>query len=222
MVLNLRKVLENKKIKTWLKILNRTPKNCVLCEGWIFYKAPICKACRKYLFREFKKNEFNIQCVEDHPCYFLWEWNSKNHEWIQKVIVFMKDGNNYELYKLFMKWLLKKTGIDFCHEGYAVAIPSYDRKHPQYLVKVFQEYNPLSTAINVEKNVHSVQKNRKQGERQNTLFKLKESSKRIDYHRSIWVLDDVLVTGGSFKGLLKLFKHHSIKGVFVWAYRSKS
>lgn len=211
---------KNKNIRKLKKWLSRTPKNCILCESWVLFKAPLCKDCRRYLYSEYLKHEFHILNIEDRPCYYLWEWNQRNHEWIQKIIVAMKDGHNFELYKLFMPWLLKKTSFQ---TQWITAIPSFDRNHPLALTKVYQLFNPEAESISLVKQMQKSQKGKSKHERQNIGFAFKDSGFDLkSVKTNLWVLDDVIATGGSFKAVLKLFKGDKVSGALVWAYKSKS
>lgn len=205
------------------KILSRAPKNCILCEEWVWFKAPLCKFCRKYLYSEYLKSEFHILNVEDHPCYYVWDWNQRNHEWIQKIIVSMKDGHNFELYKLFMSWLFRKIRINDLKPYAITAVPSFDRNHPLALTKAYKDVHPNVEVITLVKGFQKSQKLKSKLERQNIVFDFKQKDYDPKTIKSpIWVLDDVIATGGSFKGVLKLFSDCKVCGSLVWAYKSQS
>lgn len=207
--------------KKFLKLLARTPKTCVLCESWVFFKAPLCKACRKYLYREYLKTEFEILNLADYPCYFLWKWTSNNEIWIQKIIVAMKDGDNCELYQIFMPWLVRKIRR---HPdlNWVVAIPSFDRKHPQALCRAFRKYYPQTSIFELIKVEGVSQKYQTKSERLNTAFKPKtdKALTEICKHQKILVLDDVVATGGSFRGVARALEGKNLQLLAVWAYRT--
>ncbi len=203
-------------------ILKRSPKNCILCETWIFFKAPICRKCRRFLYTEFLRTEFAIKPMFNHPCYYLWLWTDKNHIWIQKIIISMKNGHNYELYKIFMPWLLKKLEA-FEKIKFVAAVPSCDRLHPEALLKSFNQIQIDTNLIQVKKSKNSIsQKNRARSQRLKAAFELgdKGQLKLGPTNNCILILDDVLATGGSFKGILNLLGEDKVLALAVWAYKA--
>jgi predicted amidophosphoribosyltransferase len=215
-------ILKFSSIKRISKIVFRIPKNCVLCESWVLFKAPLCKGCRKFLYNEYKKNEFRILNIDNYPCCYLWEWNKQNHLWIQKVVLSMKDGNNFELYKLFMPWLLKKTKINHLRLSSALnvlAIPSLDRKHPLALVNSFTEIKPGINIIKIIKKDHKSQKFKSRSERLDARFAFEDRFISPKSITKLVVLDDVISTGGSFRGVLILLGRNRVQMAAVWAYK---
>ena len=200
----------------------RTPKNCILCESWIFYKAPLCKTCRRFLYQEYLKTEFAILNLNNYPCYYLWNWTQTNDFWMQKLIVAMKDGHNYSLYELFMPWLLKKIQAHTQIDGVA-AIPSLDRAHPEALIKAYKNQDSKPQVIELIKSSKRSQKYKSKSERQNTSFLVSERSTDLlsAKKENILILDDVVSTGGSFKGVVRTLEAHNVKALAVWAYRLK-
>jgi predicted amidophosphoribosyltransferase len=208
--------------KRLLKKYLRTPKNCILCESWCLHKAPLCKACRKFLYQEHLKSEFDILNIKNYPCYFLWKWTKTNDPWIQKLIVAMKDGHNFALYELFMPWLIKKIEVHQ-HIKWVAAIPSLDRAHPEALIKAYKSHFTEPKIIELIKSSKKSQKYKTKSERQNTSFEICERSKLnlSDKKGKTIILDDVVSTGGSFKGVLRALEGHNIQALAVWAYRLK-
>lgn len=218
---NIKLILKFKSVR-FIKGYFRTPKNCILCESWILNKAPLCIICRKFLYQEYLKSEFEILNIKNYPCYYLWKWTKANDPWIQKLIVAMKNGHNYSLYELFMPWLIKKIEahkkIDF-----VVAIPSLDRAHPEALIKAYKNHFMKPKIIKLIKSSKKSQKYKSKSERQNIAFLISESAKVVlsEKKGNILILDDVVSTGGSFKGVVRALEAHNIQALAVWAYRLK-
>lgn len=207
------------KIKN-LKIPFRLPRSCVCCQTIVFFKLPLCRLCRSFLFKQYLKSidqvyYLNELYVNDIPIYFLWVWNKENTHVIQRVIVALKDGANPKLYYLFANWMQSKLqrhyiflNHDFC------SVPSSNRKHPQKLIKVFAskfEGKELDFLIKINKKE---QKTLTRSKRQKIAFKLKE------YYRTtkpLVLLDDVVVTGGSVQSCVKTLRPSQVEYIIVWA-----
>lgn len=235
--------------KIIVKNLNRCPKNCILCEEWVLFKAPLCRSCRRYLYSESKSNSGGTLNILDHRCYYLWFWNNQNHLWIQKVILAMKDGYNSELYKVFMPWLINKIN-HFDKVKNVVAVPSLDRKHPEKLMETLHLYKDDIKTFRVFKNTPEAQKFKTKSQRLNMEFEfynkpliqdnykskildllkifhlrirtqeLRAEKPKFFKNRSL-IIDDVVATGGSMRGLIKLIKPRNVHSLAVWAYKSK-
>ncbi len=198
----------------------RIPKNCILCECWIFFKVPLCKDCRKFLYHQYKMNFDKKLNILNHHCFYLWEWNLQSEYWVQKIIINLKDGYNFELYKLFMSWLIKKSGP--VKKSFLItAIPSSHRSHPEVLIKSVKFHHPkLNQIILIKKDLRT-QKNKSRFERLQTDFSISEKTLKIQniFNRKVIVFDDVLSTGGSFLGVKKALKGSQLEFIAVWAYR---
>ncbi len=202
----------------------RIPKNCILCEQWVFFKIPLCKSCRKFMYFEYKKCLYDSLNIFDHKCIYLWKWDKTTDFWVQKIIVALKNGHNYEVYKLLMSWLTKKINLDQdlnSNKILVTAIPSQDRDHPEYLVKALNHFYPGIKSIELKKHKAETQKNKTRFERLNTEFSISKAP--LDFKlkgKKVIVLDDVLSTGGSFKGMIRALKGAQVQFISVWAFKA--
>ncbi len=224
LILQFNKILNHKEQKTirkFYKKVSRTPKNCILCESWILFKAPLCKPCRKFLYKKYLITEFQIQNIKNYPCYYLWNWKDSNDFWISKLIVGMKDGDNPALYDVFMPWLIKKISVH-TDIAWVAAVPSLDRNHPDTLVEAYKKQNNNIKSFKLMKLNSQSQKLKSKFERGDTNFKVEANSNfnQKTNRAGILILDDVLATGGSFKGVLDALNNKNIRAIGVWAYRS--
>lgn len=198
----------------------RIPKNCILCECWVFFKIPICQKCRKFLYVRYKNFFHHQVSIHSHNCHYLWEWNLETDFWVQKIVISLKDGYNFEVYKLLMSWLLKKIG-HLNNVDTIVAVPSLSRCHPEKLIEAVQFYESNKTKIVLVKKDIKMQKNKSRIERLQTSFSISErylGLKNIKNKRVV-VFDDVLSTGGSFLGVKKALNGAQVECIAVWAYR---
>lgn len=178
--------------------------------------------CRRQLFKNYKMNFNYTLKIFDHSCYFLWEWNQESEIWVQKIIIALKDGDNGKLYNLFMSWLFKKiNGIS--PQILITAIPSQNRRHPEKLIETFIKNYSYGGEIVLKKNKTENQKNKSRSERLKTNFKvLKVNPYHLNIkNKNVAIFDDVLSTGGSFKGALKSLSLSGaqVEFIAVWAYR---
>lgn len=138
----------------------------------------------------------------------------------------MKDGDNFELYRVLMSWLIKKIKINHLSLGLitnVLAIPSFDRKHPEALVDIFLERKPEVSPIKIIKKDFKSQKLKSRSERLLAEFgfddKFRSLNTPMHSLKNVLVLDDVISTGGSFRGVLSLLGPRKVLMAAVWAYK---
>lgn len=207
-------------LKNCLNYKIRLPRICVCCEAIIFFRQPLCKICRRFLYTQFQINFDDVGELDDQNktlIVSLWQWDESNSFMIQKVIVSLKDGHNPQLYNLFANWMMQKIkefnlpiGLKVC------AVPSFDRSHPQCLAKTFS-LKLNSECLSILKKVKSKsQKNMGKSERQQVRFE-KTAPNCANIPRRLVLIDDVVSTGASLKRCAEALKPAQIAYIIVWA-----
>lgn len=196
----------------------RIPKNCILCEEWVLFKVPLCRFCRSSLYLHSNKIKKLTQ-VEGVPLVYLWDWTSDNSKFLQKLIVSMKDAHNERLYSLFMGWLNHKMK-DINKINKVMAIPSFDRSHPELMSQTYVGINQNAEIYRIRKLSSSPQKARTREERLRVQFETGKNQNSLQKSDRLIVLDDVLSSGGSAKSAIRLAFPAQVKCIAVWAYKA--
>ena len=195
----------------------RVYRNCIFCNQWVQFSAPLCRHCRRFIYKSFRENIHEVYLCGSVRVFFLWKWS--NHQpWVRQLILSLKDGNQPALYHLFMKWMAYKIKFhlfDVCVEG-ILPIPSSKRKHPEVLAKTFQKIIAPCEGVVLHKVNDKQQKFLNKFQRNQISFSITHED-QVRKVKDIWVVDDILVTGSSIRSAQKTISWTSIKYGVVWA-----